>query len=82
VAWKANNWADYPWLKCRVEWRPGGTLPHDVFIATVDEKVWTIRLNNFPEEPMYTLRIDGTEIIHFDDWPFWPPYWSDPPELP
>jgi len=42
------------------------------------KKEWTIRLNDFPDEPAYTLMIDIEEIIHFDDWPdFW-----DRPEFP
>ena len=28
-----------------------------------------IRLNDFPDEPLYTLLVDGVESRHFDDWP-------------
>ena len=29
----------------------------------------TIRLNDFPEEPLYTLLADAEPVISFDDWP-------------
>lgn len=28
-----------------------------------------LRLNDFPEETLYTLLIDTVDIAHFDDWP-------------
>jgi len=37
--------------------------------AEVNGKVWTVRVNDFPEAPMYTLTVDGTEVIDFDNWP-------------
>ncbi len=43
--------------------------------ATVDDAVWTICLNNFPDEPLYTLLIDGEAEVDFDDWP---PTWTKP----
>jgi hypothetical protein len=33
--------------------------------AEVDQQDWRLRMNNFPDEPLYTLIIDGREIIHF-----------------
>jgi len=32
-------------------------------------KTFYIRLNDFPDEQMYTLIYDGIELLHFDDWP-------------
>ncbi len=39
------------------------------YTAQVDNKMWMIRLNDFPEEALYTLIIDDNEITSFDDWP-------------
>jgi hypothetical protein len=70
----ANNWGDHPEIQKPIPWETA-TKPaakHEVFRARVDAKNWSIRLNDFPDEPMYTLLIDGQAIIHFDNWPsFW-----------
>jgi len=34
-----------------------------------------IRLNDFPDEPLYTLFIDGEMALHLEDWP---PPWIRP----
>lgn len=34
-----------------------------------------IRLNDFPDEHLYTLIVEGREIASFDDWPA---NWSRP----
>jgi hypothetical protein len=39
------------------------------FQARVGEAIWALRLNEFPERPMYTLFIDGMEIGTLDDPP-------------
>jgi len=46
-----------------------------MFEAEVEGLHWTIRLNDFPDEPAYTVLIDGDEVMHFDDWP---PVWTRP----
>ena len=69
---KANNWEDHPKIKQRVDWRTGSGKDGVAFLAEREASVWTIRINDFPEEPLYTLLVDGEEILHFDDWPhFW-----------
>jgi hypothetical protein len=43
--------------------------PSDLVIsyAVVDHQGWQIRINNLPDEPLYTLIIDKIEIIHLND---------------
>ena len=43
--------------------------------ALVDGGRWRLRLNDFPDEPLYTLFIEDREWGHFDDLP---PSWSTP----
>jgi hypothetical protein len=28
-----------------------------------------IRINDFPDEHLYTLMVNDQEVVHFDDWP-------------
>lgn len=35
----------------------------------------TVRLSDFPEEPMYTLLLDAQPLTSFDDWP--PGEWAE-----
>ncbi|HEY1182818.1 MAG TPA: hypothetical protein VGE89_01460 [Bryobacteraceae bacterium] len=39
----------------------------------VDGHRWQVRLNDFPDEPMYTLLIDEALVGDFQEWP---PYWD------
>jgi hypothetical protein len=32
-------------------------------------KHWEIRINDFPEEQLFTLLVDGSEKLWFDTWP-------------
>jgi hypothetical protein len=32
-------------------------------------QVMTIRVNDFPAEPLYTLLVDGEEVEDLEDWP-------------
>jgi hypothetical protein len=52
-----------------------GELPYRV---VVDGHELVIRVGEFPEEPLYLLRVDGQEEYAIDDWPAawkkpWPP---------
>lgn len=38
-------------------------------VATVNSQPWKLRINNFPDEPMYTLFIGPQAVITFDDLP-------------
>lgn len=39
------------------------------FTADVRSRRFTIRINDFPAEPMYTLLAEGKELEDLDDWP-------------
>lgn len=55
-------------LNQRVIWRRTG----DLFIpwtSQVDGETWEVRINDFPDEYMYSLLIDGALIGDFHDWP-------------
>ena len=44
------------------------TDPQYPFAAEVEGDRRIIRLNDFPDEHLYTLIVNGKEIISFDDW--------------
>ncbi|WP_433204686.1 hypothetical protein ACQP00_36385 [Dactylosporangium sp. CS-047395] len=44
--------------------------------AEVDGRTLTVRVNDFPAEPLYTLIVDGAEHADLDDWPR---VWRRPP---
>jgi hypothetical protein len=68
----ANNWADVPEVKRPIPWITAGGNEGICFSAEVNGRIWSLRLNDFPDEPAHTLLIEGEEILHFDDWPdFW-----------
>jgi hypothetical protein len=43
-----------------------GEMP---FRTNVGERVLTIRVNDFPAEPIYSLLVDGEQVEDLDDWP-------------
>ena len=45
--------------------------------ATVDAQAFTLRLNDCPEEPLYTLFVDGSPVGALNDWP---KTWSKDPQ--
>lgn len=45
------------------------------YAAEVDGRRYTIRINDFPAEPLYTLLADGAELVDLEDWP---PAWQMP----
>lgn len=57
-----------------VDWSESGNAEYP-FTAIIEGERWTLRLNDFPDEPMFTLFIDDEEIGSFDDVP---PYWRLP----
>ncbi len=43
--------------------------PTALWRAQVGPQTWTVRVNDFPEDHLYTLLIDEQEIGAFDEWP-------------
>jgi hypothetical protein len=43
--------------------------------AIVKGQIWDIRVNEFPDLPLYSLLIDGIDVMDFDNWP---KRWSRP----
>jgi hypothetical protein len=41
-------------------------------------ETWTVRVNDFPREHLYTLFIDDADAGNFDQWP---PQWSRAEEV-
>lgn len=54
-------------LSQNINWNETGDafFPYE---AVVDGKELSIRINDFPEEHLYTLLVDGEEVCNFDDW--------------
>jgi hypothetical protein len=77
---REDNWDDAPgYRRAGIVWRARESNPeHVVYESEQDSECWAIRLNDFPDEPCFTLIVDGREIIHFNDWPA---EWGNPPEL-
>ncbi|MCG3577634.1 hypothetical protein [Ralstonia solanacearum] len=68
---KYDNWEDVPGLDgIAVVWEKTSENREGViYKAQAGGNRWVLRMNDFPDEPLYTLIIDGVEIIHFNDWP-------------
>lgn len=45
--------------------------------ANIANKTWALRINDWPDYPMWTLLIDDKAIITFDDTD-WPETWKNP----
>lgn len=60
-----------------VTFEPTGD-PRVPYRASVGAERWTVRLNDFPEEPsLYTLLVDGVAV---EDLVQWPATWTRPGE--
>ena len=75
-----DNWADArDFLKPGVTWRKSDNSQDGlIYCALVKDSAWDIRLNDFPDEPMFSLIVDGREVIHFNEWPL---EWGVRPKL-
>jgi hypothetical protein len=56
------------YLKTKLHWEKTNDPLYPYTICSVD-KNFKLCLNDYPEEPMYTLIIDGEINESFDDWP-------------
>jgi hypothetical protein len=57
-----------------VAWKHTGDAEFP-YTADVRQRRYTIRINDFPAEPLYTLTSDGNELQDLEDWP---PAWVMP----
>jgi hypothetical protein len=37
--------------------------------SNIDRDTWTVRVNDFPDEHLYTLFVNEEEVGSFDQWP-------------
>lgn len=55
------------YLTEKIVWRKTADPKHP-YEANFDGEKCTIRVNDFPDEHLYTLLVDGLETADFDDW--------------
>ena len=48
--------------------RSTGDAEHP-YTTRLDDHTITIRINNFPAEPLYSILVDGEAIADLEDWP-------------
>lgn len=56
------------YLEEKVVWRRSSD-PLCPYAAEFDGEQCLLRLNDFPEDHLYTLIVDQVEVTSFDDWP-------------
>ena len=66
------------YLDEQVTWDRGAE-PDYPYQAELGGDKLTVRLNDFPDQNLYTLIVNDREIISFDDWPT---QWKKPMRLP
>ena len=60
--------AGYDLTEIPVNWKHTGDAEFP-YTADVRNRRFTIRINDFPAEPLYTLIAEGVDRQHLDDWP-------------
>lgn len=55
-------------MKEPLKWSRSGD-PVMPWCTQVDQDKWAVRVNDFPDEHLYTLFVNGAEWESFDDWP-------------
>jgi hypothetical protein len=53
----------------KLTWKRTDDLDHPWATSEVDGQLWRVRLNDFPDDVMYSLVIGDTTIDDFHDWP-------------
>ncbi|MEK7834103.1 MAG: hypothetical protein AAB401_23650 [Acidobacteriota bacterium] len=56
------------YLDLKVVWKKSDD-PEFPYFAEIEEERCLIRLNDFPDEHLYTLLANGIAVADFDDWP-------------
>lgn len=59
-----------------IVWRRGVDPAGDAYEADVDDAHLTLRVGDFPAEPLYSLFVDGRFVGTLDAWPV---AWKRPP---
>ena len=55
-------------MRSAIEWEETDEVDYP-YRAAVDGVKWKIRINDFPDEPLFSLIRDERHIADFDDWP-------------
>lgn len=64
----ATRVQNYSYLEEKVVWTQKKD-PNYPYEAWFDGEKLVIRLNDFPDENLYTLIVNQKEVASFDDWP-------------
>ncbi|MDP9606440.1 UNVERIFIED_ORG: hypothetical protein J2W38_006260 [Variovorax paradoxus] len=57
------------YLQVQISWVKTADAEFPFSATGPDGKKLIIRLNDFPEEPMYTLLCESEPLTSFDEWP-------------
>lgn len=68
---------EQPELAIRPNWRRTGNAFFPI-AALVSGQWWVLRINSFPDHPLWTLFVDGQRRFDVDDAP---PAWGEPSRL-
>ena len=81
TALREDDWTRHQGLLATPpQWRTASSPdPTIVFTADMDGSALLIRLNDFPDEPLYSLIVNGKAVVHFNDWP---QEWGSEPAFP
>jgi hypothetical protein len=60
--------SDRTWLERSIHWRETGD-PIVPYAAKDGDRVLALRLGDFPADELYTLLVDGVDVLSFSAWP-------------